>query len=43
MRRAHHLEPLAGADLVGAKDGAHLVVEDFRRRARQRAEPRRLQ
>ena len=32
-----------GADLVRAEHGAHLIVEDFRRRARQRAEPGRLQ
>src|SRR5262249_59196307 len=43
MGLTHHLEPLAGTDLVRAKHGAHLVVEDFRRRAWQRAEPRRLQ
>src|SRR5262249_34958763 len=43
MCGTHHLEPLIGADLVAAEHGAHLVVEDFRRRAWQRAEPRRLQ
>src|SRR5262245_9093822 len=43
MGCTHHLEPLVGADLVRAKHGAHLVVEDFRRCAWQRAEPRRLQ
>ena len=35
VRRLHHLEPLRGIDLVGAQDGAHLVVEDFRGRAGQ--------
>ena len=34
-----HLEPLAGRDLVRAERAAHLVVEDLRRRARERGEP----
>ena len=38
MRGLVHREPLLGRDLVGADDRAHLVVEDLRRRARQRAE-----
>ena len=33
----------AGVDLVGADDGAYLIVEDFRRRAGQGAETGRLQ
>jgi hypothetical protein len=33
------LEPLLGVDLVGADDGADLVVEDLGRGARQRLEP----
>ena len=36
MGGAVRLEPLLGVDLVGADDGAHLVVEDLRRRARER-------
>ena len=36
--RPHHLEPGLGVDLVGAKNGANLIVEDFRGRTRQRAE-----
>ena len=43
MGGALHVEPLAGVDLVGADDGADLVVEDFRRRAGQGAETGRLQ
>ena len=38
VRGLVHGEPLRGRDLVGADDRAHLVVEDLRRRARQRAE-----
>ncbi len=41
VRRAVRLEPLLGVDLVGADDGAHLVVEDLGRRARQRLQARR--
>ena len=33
---AMHLEPLLGVHLVGTQHGAHFVVEDLRRRARQR-------
>ena len=40
VRRLHHLEPFGGVDLVGAQDGAHLVVQDLGRRARQAGEPR---
>ena len=40
VRGTHHLEPLAGADLVRAEHGAHLIVEDLGRRARQRAQAR---
>ena len=40
VRRLHHLEPLRGVDLVGAEDGAHLVVEDLGRRAGQAGEAR---
>ena len=36
---AVRVEPLVGRDLVGADDGAHLVVEDLRRGAGQRREP----
>ena len=43
MRRLDHVEPLRGRELVGADDRAHLVVEDFGRGARQRAEARALQ
>src|SRR5262245_1685672 len=43
MRGPHHLEPSPGIDLVRAEYGAHLIVEDFRRRPGERAEPRRLQ
>ena len=39
----HHLQPLAGVDLVRTDDGADLIVENFRRSARQRAEARRLE
>ena len=39
MRGAHHVQPFVGADLVVAQRVAHLVVENFRRRARQGAEP----
>ena len=39
VRGAHHLEPLLGVDLVGAEDGAHLVVEDLGGGARHAAEP----
>src|SRR6266446_2129711 len=37
-RRAHHVEPLASADLVRAELCAHLVIEDFRGGARQRSQ-----
>ncbi len=39
MRGAHDLEPLLGAQLVGAEHAPHLVVEDLGGRARQAAEP----
>ena len=38
VRGAHDLEPLLGAQLVGAEDAPHLVVEDLRGGARQAAE-----
>ena len=38
----HHLQPLGGVDLVRANDGADLIVENFRRSARQGAEAGRL-
>ena len=38
MRDAVGLEPLIGRDLVGTQDLADLVVEDFRRGARQGCE-----
>ena len=38
VRGVVHLEPLVGRHLVGADHRAHLVVEDLRGRARQRAE-----
>ena len=37
--RAVGVEPLVGGDLVGAEDGADVVVEDLGRGARQRLEP----
>src|SRR6478752_8297554 len=40
---ALHVEPLRGVDLVGADDGAYVVVKDFRRRSGQGAETGRLQ
>ena len=40
VRGLHHLEPLGGGDLVRAQDRAHLVIEDFGRRARKAAEAR---
>ena len=43
MGGALHVEPLFGVDLVGADDGAYLVVEDLGRRSRQGAETGRLQ
>ena len=43
MGGTHHVEPASGVDLVGAEHGAHLIIEDFRRRARKRAQPRGLQ
>ena len=43
VRGAHYLEPLLRVDLVGAEDGAYLVVEDLRSRAGQTAEPGLLQ
>ena len=43
MRRLDHREPLRGRELVRAEHGAHLVVEDFGRGARQAAEPRAAQ
>ena len=43
VRGLHHLEPLRGGDLVGAQDGAHLVVEDLGGRAGQAAEAGALQ
>ena len=36
--RFHDLKPLPGIDLVGAEDGANLVVENFRRCSRQGSE-----
>ena len=38
---SHHVEPCAVVELVGADDGAHLVVENFGGGAGQRAETRR--
>ena len=38
VRRFHDLKPLPGIDLVGAEDGANLVVENFRRCSRQGSE-----
>ena len=35
VRRLHDLEPLGGLDLIGTDHRADLVVEDFRRGARQ--------
>ena len=43
VRSAHHLEPLLGIDLVGAEDGAYLVVEDLGGGAGHAAEPGLLQ
>ena len=43
MRRLHDLEPLPGVDLVGADDGAHLIVEYFGGGAGQAAQPGGLQ
>jgi hypothetical protein len=40
VRGVVDLEPLAGRDLVGTDDRAHLVVEDLRGGTRQRREPR---
>ncbi len=39
MGGSHRLQPFVGVELVRADDGAHLVVEDLRRGAGQRAEP----
>src|SRR3546814_3782319 len=38
VRGLHYLQPLVGVYLVGADDRPDLVVQDFRRRARQGAE-----
>ena len=38
VRRFHHLQPLRRVDLVRADHGAHFVVENLRRGARQRVE-----
>ncbi len=35
MRRAHHVQPLRGIDLVGADHRPHIVIENFGRRPRQ--------
>ena len=43
MGGALHVEPLPGVDLVGADDGAYVIVEDFGRRSGQGAETGRLQ
>src|SRR6516164_1920596 len=37
VRRAHDVEPLLGADLVGTKNDAYLIVENFRRGAGERS------
>ena len=42
VRGAHDLEPLRGRDLVGAEDAPHVVVQDLRGGAGQRAEARLL-
>src|SRR5918998_2824428 len=43
VRYAHDLRPLGGVHLVGADDLAYLVLEDLRRRPRQRPQPRLLE
>ena len=43
VRRLVHRQPLLGRDLVRADHGPHLVVEDLRRRPRQRAQAERAQ
>lgn len=43
VRRAHHVEPLACVDLVGANDSPDIIVEYFSRSARQRRETRLLE
>ena len=39
VRRFDDVQPFGGAELIRTDHGANLVVEDFRRRARQAAEP----
>ena len=39
VRGLHHFQPLVGIDLVGTQRRPDFVIEDFRRRAGQGAEP----
>src|SRR5271166_6045557 len=43
MCRLDHLKPLRGIDLIGANDGADLIVQDLGSGTRQRSETRFLQ